>query len=127
MIAATGAIAGYIQSANSTRPTLNRGSGHAHGDILTLTGSISGASSARLTVRNDLLYSIDFDTDNFFGVTPWGSKTISYQGLATDSLEDITDGLLAACRADTGINALFTFVKMEGTNASNNGRFGIRA
>tara|TARA_R100000541_G_scaffold12033_3_gene20349 strand:+ start:5101 stop:7920 length:2820 start_codon:yes stop_codon:yes gene_type:complete len=127
VIAATGTIAGYIQSANSSRPTLNRGSGHAHGDILTMTGSLSGQSDARLTVRNDLLYSIDFDTDDFFGVTPWGSKTISYQGLATDSLEDITDGLLAACRADAGINALFTFVKIEGTNASNNGRFGIRA
>ena len=126
-VAATGAITSYIQNANSGNLTISRGSGHAHGDILTLTGSFTGQSNARLTVRNDLLYSIKFETDDFFGVTPWGSKTITYQGLATDSLEDITDGLIAACKADAGINALFSFVKIQGTNATNNGRFGIRA
>ena len=123
-----GVIGGILLSPNSvSSSSLQRGTGYQHGDVLTATGSFTGSNNARILVRNDFLYQIKFATDDFFQVTPLGEVTIDYQGLSTDSLEDITDGLIAACKANVGINALYEFEKIQGSNADKNGRFGIRA
>ena len=123
-----GVITGLLLSPNNNSTlSLQRGTGYQHGDVLTATGSITGSNNARITVRNDFLYQIKFATDDFSFVTPLGEVTIGYQGLSTDSLEDITDGLIAACKANAGINALYEFEKIQGSNADKNGRFGIRA
>jgi len=103
-----------------------QGTGYAMGDVVTFNGE--GGTGMQVTlVPGPLIYK--FNVNSNTSDPAYLQKTVTYNAVAGDTIEDICDGLIALINASLAINDpghRYYATKVQATNGPRNGRYGIR-